>query len=89
MISLAFKYSYCYAWFLLHPLLFYFEMSLSRNQWNRKNKFGSSWYHSNLSLLPQNPVDSCTSCGLNIRKLERPNAMKARAEMHSSKAMLV
>jgi len=65
-----------HSWDLLHPLLFYFQMSLSRSQWNRKI-IGSSWYQSYLSLLPQNPVDSCSSCSLKIRKLKRHNTMKA------------
>lgn len=32
-----------------------------------------------LSLLPQNPVDSCTSCGLKIREPDRRNTTRTTA----------
>lgn len=42
-----------------------------------------------LSLLPQNPVDSCTSCGLQIREPDRHNTPRAVASVREAKCRVV
>lgn len=72
---------------------FYFQKNASECSWKSlfsvlqqeriiPNVSGIAFH---LSLLPQNPVDSCTSCGLQIREPDRHNTTRATASGSETK----